>query len=651
MTIQKSAQQYLDAGYAIVPLSPHSKHCKHPQWNTLVFHPDDFLDDDNLGIRSVDGVVVVDLDCAEAVRMADAFCPATPAVYGRTSKPRSKRIYTCEGIDKTQVFTDGSTGQTLLELRAEHQDMAPPSVHPDGEVLAWDTELVPPAPCDPTTLVRALRCLATAVLIARYYNPAGNRHTWCLALVGTLRRLELTEEEVTTILTEASREAGDTKLDDRLTEVHATFARPADDPTTGSRTLAVEGADHLPDSLFEVWGQRTDWQTNRHGVIAPNSQHNLALALKKLKVELTYDEFAKQALIQFQSDQTVPLQDAICTRLWLEVDTQFHFRPAKDFFFDVVTDMAMQHPFHPVRDYLNGLVWDGVPRLDTWLIQSGAAGDTPYVRAVSALMLIASVKRVFLPGCKFDEMVVLETGEQGLLKSTALRTLCPNPAWFSDDLPLNVGSKEIVERTTGKWMIEASDLSGMRISQVEQLKGMLSRQIDGPVRLAYARLPVEQPRQFVVIGTTNSYSYLTDTTGNRRFWPIRVERFDITWLQTHRDALWAEATARMHAGESIRLDPTLWDVASLQQDRRRTGDPWEEQLATEFPEAYYRITPDTIWDALNIPIERRDTRMARRIAECMQALGFRRMTVAQGNKRIKGWGKGDTLLHKPKDTV
>src|SRR6185436_3179557 len=108
-------------------------------------------------------------------------------------------------------------------------------------------------------------------------------------------------------------------------------------------------------------------------------------------------------------------------------------------------------------------------------------------------------------------------------------------------------SKQVIERTLGKWIVEASDLAGKRKSEIEQLKAMLSRQVDGPARLAYAHFPVERPRQFIIIGTTNSPAYLTDPTGGRRFWPIEVQAFRLDWIKANRDQLWAEACIREEA--------------------------------------------------------------------------------------------------------
>src|SRR5688500_19864162 len=118
----------------------------------------------------------------------------------------------------------------------------------------------------------------------------------------------------------------------------------------------------------------------------------------------------------------------------------------------------------------------------------------------------------------------------------------------------------------------------MRKSEREHLKSMLSRQVDGPVRLAYARLPMSQPRQFVIVGTTNDHHYLQDPTGNRRFWPVRVEKFNLDYIYKNRDQLRAEAVVREARGDSIRLPESLYGAAGIQQERRRTADPWEEIL-------------------------------------------------------------------------
>ena len=127
-----------------------------------------------------------------------------------------------------------------------------------------------------------------------------------------------------------------------------------------------------------------------------------------------------------------------------------------------------------------------------------------------------------------------------------------NDAWFTDDLPLNADGQKIIEAIAGRWIVEAAELKGLRKSDVEHLKVFLSRQVDR-ARMPYGRLPREFPRQCVVVGTTNSSKYLRDGTGNRRFWPIQIDAFDIDRLLADRDQLWAEAAHAEAAGESVRL--------------------------------------------------------------------------------------------------
>jgi predicted P-loop ATPase len=309
-----------------------------------------------------------------------------------------------------------------------------------------------------------------------------------------------------------------------------------------------------------------------------------------------------------------------------------------------------------VKQYLDGLQWDGIPRVDTWLITAASVEDSSYVRAVSSIMLIAAVRRIRQPGCKYDEMVVWESSIQGTDKSSAAQALCPNPAWFSDDLRLNLKSQQLIEATLGKWIIEASDLAGKRKTEIEQLKAMLSRQVDGPARMAYAHFPVERPRHFIIIGTTNSTAYLTDPTGARRFWPMTVQRFDVAWIKANRDQLWAEACVREATDESIRLSEDLWPEATEHQNQRREIDAWEDLIAGVVdnlePTSTGRleVTADACWIACGVTSDRRDRFGAKRISEIMQRLGFTRCNVwdEKAKRQVTGYRK-DGVPVRPKE--
>ncbi len=370
------------------------------------------------------------------------------------------------------------------------------------------------------------------------------------------------------------------------------------------------------------------------------SQRNIRLALAKLDVEVRHDQFADRLTIRGLPDYGPHLSDAAMIRLWLEVEDQFGFRPNKDFFFNVVEDQARRDGFHPVLDYLSGLQWDGVKRLDTWLIRHAQAEDTPYTRTVSALVLIAAVRRVRQPGCKFDEMLILES-DQGLDKSSALQVLAVKEEWFTDDLPLNVDSKIFIERTRGHWIIEAGELKGMRKGDVEHLKNLLSRRAD-KARLAYGRLRDEVPRQSIMIGTTNWQRYLRDPTGNRRFWPVRVGPFNVAALAAERDQLWAEAAVREASGTSIRLDPRLYGHAAAAQSERQTEDPWRLRLEDVLGDLSGKLLAEDAWRIVGKPVGQRTQDDNERFGQAMRALGFERTKRRFGSAPQNAYVRGST---------
>jgi predicted P-loop ATPase len=210
-----------------------------------------------------------------------------------------------------------------------------------------------------------------------------------------------------------------------------------------------------------------------------------------------------------------------------------------------------------VTDYLASLAWDGTPRLDRWLIDCAGAEDNAYVRAVSRLMLVAAVRRARNPGCVFDEMPLL-AGALRSGKSRALRVLAVEDSWFSDDLPLAGEARRFTVATNGKWIVVARKVQNLcsASADVASFKAILSRKHD------FGPKDMRVPRQFVIIGTTNvTEGPFIEATGNRRFWPVRVQRFDLERLRDGRSQLWAEAAKVEAIGKSIRIDPRLFEAS------------------------------------------------------------------------------------------
>ena len=236
--------------------------------------------------------------------------------------------------------------------------------------------------------------------------------------------------------------------------------------------------------------------------------------------------------------------------------------------------IAMDHQFHPVRRYLDNLSWDGRKRTNTWTTRYLGSPANAYTEGVGERTLTAAVARIYKPGCKADCCTIFE-GPQGILKSTALRTLAD--PWFSDELS-ELGTKDSCMQMAGIWIIELSELDSMNSADVSKVKSFMSRSTDR-FRPPYGRRVIDSPRQCIFIGTSNHDAYLKDETGARRFWPVTCGRIDIEALKHDRDQLWAEAVARYRRGASWWLDtPELNTLARKEQGDRYTADAWDQLI-------------------------------------------------------------------------
>lgn len=268
--------------------------------------------------------------------------------------------------------------------------------------------------------------------------------------------------------------------------------------------------------------------------------------------------------------------DAAQLRIYLE---PFFGKMAKNDVLDAVDACASDQAYHPVRDYLNSLTWDGVPRLDTMLIDYMGAEDTPYTRAVTRKSFTAAVARVMTPGVKYDTMLVL-VGGQGRYKSTLLAKMGGD--WFSDSLR-TFGDKDAMETVQGTWINEVAEMQALAKAEINAVKMFLSKQSDY-YRAAYGRYASDRPRQCVFFGTSNTRDCLIDTTGNRRFWPVDIDRRERTKdpsedLTRERDQLWAEAMHYWKQGEQLYLSPEIEKAARGVQEDHREQHPWEGIIA------------------------------------------------------------------------
>ena len=295
-------------------------------------------------------------------------------------------------------------------------------------------------------------------------------------------------------------------------------------------------------------------------------------------------------------------RDADDAQLISYVDTHYGTFSARNY--DIaVTKVSDDRSYHPIREFIANLpAWDGVERVDTLLIDYLAAEDTPYVRAVTRKTLCAAIKRVLVPGSKFDSMLVLN-GPQGVGKSTLIAKLAGE--WFSDSLNLSdTKDKTAAEKLQGYWILEIGELAGLRKAEVETLRSFLSRQND-IYRAAFGKRATPHLRQCVFFGTTNAESgYLRDTTGNRRFWPVKTPGGGAkhSWELTDEDIrqIWAEVLVYVERGEKLYLDANMETLAKVEQ---------REAMESDEREGLVRLYLDTLlpedWGGMDI-FERRN---------------------------------------------
>lgn len=351
------------------------------------------------------------------------------------------------------------------------------------------------------------------------------------------------------------------------------------------------------DFAEEDWKKQLEY--NRQGILINN--------LKNLLLILNNDENLKGIVFNQLSDDMeikgeVPWshpskfwRDADDAQLISYIDLTYGNFSARNY--DIaVSKVTDDRSYHPIKEFLASLPeWDEIPRVDTLLVDFLGAVDNEYVRAVTRKTLVAAIARVMTPGCKFDTMLVL-SGPQGKGKSTLIAKLCGE--WFNDSLLLSdTKDKTAAEKLQGYWILEIGELAGLKKTDIETLRGFLSRQND-IYRAAFGRRATPHPRQCVFIGTTNADTYLRDITGNRRFWPVKVpggtDRGSWELTREEVEMIWAEALHYYKKGETLHLPKELEPIAVQEQKEAMEQDEREgtirDYLEMLLPENWESMT-------------------------------------------------------------
>jgi predicted P-loop ATPase len=672
-TALDAARRWAERGYFVVPIPFREKKPLIEGWPTLRLKPEDLPKHfgavaQNIGLLLGEpyGITDIDLDSPEAEQLWQIFAPPTKCVFGHQSKPFSHYLFHMDPPGPSLKLVDPISKGTLLELRCLSKDgevgrqtVVPPSVHRDtGEVIRYERGCDgDPANVDADILIRAVKKTAAACMLARYYPPAGGgRHDTELALSGVLCRAGWGEADAkefiigvyTAVPSHDLKAIG--RVSQSIEDTYRRFAEGGD--TTGiprlsvlieQRAVAVAldwlGIDGGKGSEVNAENWRDHLLLNLRGAIIP-CVANVMIALQHAKEwdgVLNFNESAVrvQALSAppWKTVKQVPFdwtdEDDVQAAAWMQHEG---IRAPKAIVGEAIQTVAREHPFHPIRQHFENLVWDGTPRIDTWLPTYLGAAISEYSQAVGAKFLIGAVARVFRPGCKNDCCLVLE-GPQGLFKSTALRILAE--PWFADHIA-DLGSKDSQMQVHGVLILEIAELDGMSKSEASAIKSFMSSASDR-FRPPYGKHVINVPRESVFAGTVNDgIKYLKDETGARRFWPVKCVHIDIEKLRRDKDQLWAEAVARFKADDSWWLDSVeLNQEAEQEQAARYDADPWLEKIKA-FIEGRPSVSIVEILDqCIQKPTERQMQSDKTRVGRCLRFLNWAERQVQHEGTRVR----------------
>jgi predicted P-loop ATPase len=347
-------------------------------------------------------------------------------------------------------------------------------------------------------------------------------------------------------------------------------------------------------------------------------------------------------LLAPSAKKTAPVIDEDVVLLKMYVATKYHLTLSVTAFWEVITNEAMKKQVHPLKDYFEKLVWDTTPRLDKWLTQICGAPDNVYTNAVGRKIMVAIVKRVYEPGCYFAQLPILE-GAQRIGKSRLVKSIGGD--WYASINLQTHDTRQVIEDMYGKSVLEIEELAGFNKQDVEFMKAFISRTTDR-ARLSYARVSRDYPRQSVMIATMNPDAggnhYLTDSTGNVRYWPIPCSgKIQIDAFLDVRDQLFAEAVHLYRRGESLWLDAESEnEMAILEQQERMVEDPWQEMIGkwledkAKLYSTQDMTTTKIAMDCLEIPRERVHRSVQIRIGRIMVNLGWTRKRKNFGKREM-----------------
>lgn len=444
-------------------------------------------------------------------------------------------------------------------------------------------------------------------------------------------------------------------MDEHEWQAYLDSIPPLESYTEEARAEVALYANESADAYDPEW--KTKLSFDDEGKLRSKSMVNVQLFLEydeKLSKLFCYDEFSHEKILvqcppweKPEKFKPRPITDEDVT--WLCVGLEkFGLTLGMMQVKKILDAVVMRKRRNPAQEYMKSLVWDGVPRLKTWLSYYAGAESEPleYLEAVGTKWMVAAVARIFHPGRKFDHMLILE-GDQGVGKSTLLRELgtIHGKEYFDDTIRANeLGTAAVIPKMQGVMIVEIAELAGLRKAEMDTFKQQITIQEDRLVK-KYSNEPTRFPRQFVLAGTFNMVQgYMDDPTGNRRLWPVKVGRkIDIAALRNDKAQLWAEAVHMFRDGCDLYLTPEITKHLEKVQGSRKIIHPWMPDLE-KLSNGKSFISRDDIWDSLKIEKAKRTQVASNDIAKIMVELGYEQGRHQYSGNREYGWLIKESLV-------
>ncbi|NIF80152.1 virulence protein E [Paraburkholderia sp. Cy-641] len=412
-------------------------------------------------------------------------------------------------------------------------------------------------------------------------------------------------------------------------------AAPASRGATSAGAAAQEWDGREAENGAHTWEQ--DLARTEKGNLLPTlgNVHLILSNHKSWHGVIAQDDFAgrvvkrkKPPFPQGELGEWSDMDDIRCV-LWLS--QKYGISVRQDIVMNAVLLVADAVHFHDVREYLENLVWDHERRVETWPTRYMKVADSEYVRLAGMKWLIAAVARVMRPGCKADNVLILE-GKQGWYKSTALEVIA-GKHWYTNS-PIRIGDKDTYAVMAGKWIIELAELDSLNKSDSSAAKSFFATETDR-FRNFYGKRATDVHRQGVFAGSVNFDTYLKDESGNRRYWPLRVGGpIHIDDLRRDRDQLWAEAVHLYRQGVVWHVTESEKQLFENEQAERYEGDVYEDRIARHLDLSGRVTMEEILGDVLKLDTSKWTLPEQRRVGKALKSLGWVRKRETTGKR---GW--------------